>query len=114
MRIVISDRCSLASEWLRVGLHHALFWTDSTRESTVGCVMKASQSMVGRSGRRFNPTNLHRFTTLFSDAQESLTLGLCAAYNMRTGISRDSARRLQCKRRTVAIADETAEKRLGR
>ena len=65
MRIVISDRCASASEWLRVGLHHALFWTDTTRESAVGCVMKTSKSMVGRSGRRFNPTTLHVFTTLF-------------------------------------------------
>ena len=79
IEIVKSDRCAHASEWLRVGLHHALFWTDTTRESAVGCVMKASQSMVGRSGRRFNPTTLHGLTTVFSNAQESLTLGLSAA-----------------------------------
>jgi hypothetical protein len=98
MRIVISDRCAPASERLRVGLHHALLWTDTTRESAVGCVVKTSQLMVGCWSRRLTPTILHRLTTVFSDAQASLTLGLCAAYNKKTGISRDSVRRLQCKR----------------
>ena len=46
----MSDRFAHASEWLRTGWNHALFWADTTRYWAVGCVKKVSHSMGVHAG----------------------------------------------------------------